>query len=209
MVCTRVMRPRASYFFWLSAAAMASGAASGAESQLSGKSPFMPKASAGAAAPTANAPLEFVGYYEDSAGRLFRVRDTASKKGVWLRLNERSDEPNLIVKQHDEKPNTLTVEHQGRVLTLAAREAKIASSGPLMPAGVSPPPMPSNVPAAVTQSVVLNPTPADEKNRLDSVAAEVTRRRALRVLAEQNVSQPAPAPTPPSAAMPPGPNRPQ
>ena len=207
------MSPRASFFLWLSAAALASGATSGAESQLSGKSPFMPKAASGAAAPTANAPLEFVGYYEDSVGRLFRVRDTASKKGVWLRLNERSDEPNLIVKQHDEKPNTLTVEHQGRVLTLAAREAKIASSGPLMPAGISPPPMPSTVPASVTNSVMLNPTPADEKGRLDSVAAEVARRRALRVQAEQNVAQATPAPAmgpqPPPPAMQPGANQPR
>ncbi len=202
------MSPRASSFLWLLSAAALSCAASGAESQLSGKSPFMPKASAGAAAPTANAPLEFVGYYEDSGGRLFRIRDSASKKGVWLRLNERSDESNLTVKQHDEAQRTLTVEHQGRVLTLAAREAKIASSGPPMAAGISPPPMPSNVPAAVTQSVVLNPTPADEKARLDSVAAEVTRRRALRVLAEQNVNQPAtaPAPAPPPPAMQPAPN---
>ncbi len=202
------MSPRASPFLWLLSAAAMAGAASGAESQLSGKSPFMPKPAAGAAAPTANAPLEFVGYYEDSGGRLFRVRDTASKKGVWLRLNERSDEPNLIVKQHDEKPNTLTVEHQGRVLTLAAREAKIASSGPPMSAGISPPPMPSTVPAAVTQSVVLNPTAADEKTRLDSVAAEVARRRALRVQAEQNVAQ-APVPQAAPPPMQPVPNRPR
>ncbi|MEO6245315.1 MAG: hypothetical protein ABIQ12_07745 [Opitutaceae bacterium] len=195
------MSPRATLFRWMFALAAAACAARGAEVRLSSKSPFAPPGAAGAAAPTANAPLEFVGYYEDKAGRLFRVRDAATKKGVWLRLNERSDEPSLLVKEHDEDQHTLTVEHQGRVLTLAAKEAKIASSGPPMPVGMPPAPLPSNVPAAVTQAVVLNPTPADEKARLDSVAAEVARRRALRVMAEQNVNQPA-ASSPPAPAGP-------
>jgi hypothetical protein len=200
------MSPRALFFRWMFAVAATVCAAIGAEVQLSGKSPFSPQGAAGAAVATANAPLEFVGYYEDKGGRLFRVRDAATKKGVWLRLNERNEDLALLVKEHDENQHTLIVEHQGRVLTLAAREAKIASSGPPMPAGISPPPPPSTVPAAVTQAVVLNPTPADEKARLETVAAEVARRRALRVVAEQNVNQAAaqtpgrPLPLPPGNA---------
>jgi hypothetical protein len=49
-------------------------------------------------------------------------------------------------------------------------------------------PMVSN---AITQSVVANPTPADEQRRLEAVAAEVRRRRALR---EQASLQAASAP---------------
>jgi hypothetical protein len=70
----------------------------------------------------------------------------------------------------------------------------------------------SNVPVAVTQAVVLNPTPADEARRLDAVAAEVQRRRALRdQAAQQNnqgvtapVAAPAmgPVPVPPAAVSP-------
>ena len=41
----------------------------------------------------------------------------------------------------------------------------------------------------MTQAVVLNPTPADEQRRLDAVAAEVARRRALREQATQQLSQ--------------------
>jgi hypothetical protein len=36
---------------------------------------------------------------------------------------------------------------------------------------------------------VLNPTPADEQRRLDAVAAEVARRRALREQATQQLGQ--------------------
>ena len=208
------MSPRVFSIRSLLAAGVALGAAASAAAQLSSRSPFISTPAAGAGtAPTAGAPLEFVGYYEDNEGRLFRIRDVTSKKGVWARLNERSDEFNLVVKQHDTTQATLTVEHQGRSLTLAERVAKIVSGGPAMPA--MPPPMPvqSNVPAAVTQSVVLNPTPADEQARLNAVASEVARRRALRVQAEQNVNQPpAPQPVMPPAnvpAMQPVPNRPR
>ena len=54
--------------------------------------------------------------------------------------------------------------------------------------------MPSNVPSAVTQAVVLNPTPADEQKRLEAVAAEVQRRRALREQATQQGGQMQPTP---------------
>lgn len=201
------MSPRATLFNCWFAVAAASGGALGAEAQLASRSPFAPKAGAGAVTPATATALEFFGYYEDAAGRLFRIRDSVSKKGFWLRLNERSDDPKLIVKQHDEEQRTITVEHDGRTLTLATREAKIVSSGPLTAAAVMPP-MPSNVPPAVTQAVVLNPTPADEARRLDSVAAEVARRRALRVQAEQNVNQPT-AGAPPPPGMPPPPNQPR
>jgi hypothetical protein len=45
------------------------------------------------------------------------------------------------------------------------------------------------MPAAVTNSVVLNPTPQQEQARLEAVAAEVARRRALREQAAQQINQ--------------------
>jgi hypothetical protein len=165
----------------------------------------MPPQSAGGSAPTQSAPLEFGGYMDSpSEGRLYRitVKDPARKTGgpgAWVRLNERNAELDVMVKQHDEsqKPATLVVEHQGKTLTLAEKESKIVSSGAapqMMPQpqpAVAQPPAPP-VPAAVTQAVVLNPTPADEQRRLEAVAAEVARRRALREQATQQVGgQPA------------------
>lgn len=158
-----------------------------------------PQAAAAANAPTQNAPLEFRGIMETSEGVQFRLYDPSTKVGTWLKLNERAPEfGGVLAKQLDDsqKPATLVVEHQGRVLTLAMREAKVVSSGSaaqmMAPQPAAPPP--SNVPPAVTQAVVLNPTPADEQRRLEAVAAEVARRRALREQATQQMSQGTPPP---------------
>lgn len=162
-----------------------------ARGQLASKSPFMsPQAAANA--PTASAPLQFVGYLDTRDGRLFRIHDPARKASAWVKLNEKHPDFDVTVKQHDDGQKTLTVEHQGKTLTLAQREPKIVSSG--SPAQAAPPPTitpaaPANVPPAVTQAVVLNPTPADEQRRLEAVAAEVARRRALREQATQQINQ--------------------
>lgn len=185
-------------FAW-SALAFVLAAAGPARAQLVSKSPFESARSGSAAAPTANAPLEFLGYLEVGQGPQFRLHDPATKQSVWVGLNERNKDLDVLVKQHGREDDTLTVEHRGAVHTLPIRKAKVVSGGPVT-AGVPPPvAVQSNVPAAVTQSVVVNPTPADEARRLDSVAAEIARRRALRNQAEQTVSQPQAAPPAPPA----------
>jgi hypothetical protein len=74
---------------------------------------------------------------------------------------------------------------------------KVVAGGPV--AQPMPVPMPANVAPAVIQTVVPNPTPADEQRRLEAVASEVARRRALRNQAEQTVQQA--QPPPPTPAM--------
>lgn len=180
-------------------------AAHRAEAQLAAKSPFMPPAAGSGNAPTAGAPLEFRGFIETGEGIQYRIFDPAKKTGAWVRLNERNPDWDVLVKQHDGAQKTLTIEHQGKTLTLAEREAKVVSSGTIAQAA---PPiatvLPSNVPPAVTQAVVLNPTPADEQKRLEAVAAEVQRRRALREQATQQVGQMQPTPlTVPPSVIPP------
>lgn len=158
-----------------------------ARAQLAAKSPFIPAAGAVAAAPAAEQPLEFRGYMETGEGRRYRIYDPAKKAGFWVSLNQADKDLGVVAKQHDADQNTLAIEYQGRPLTLAMRKPKVVSSGnaaqamPLPAAGA----VQSNVPLAVTQAVVLNPTPADEQRRLDAVAAEVARRRALRDQAAQ------------------------
>lgn len=159
--------------------------------QIAAKSPFMPPQTANTAGPTAGAPLEYRGFIETSSGRQIRIYDPAKKVGTWVKLNERNPEFELTAKEHDIAQKTLTVELQGKTLTLAERESKIVSSG-AAGAAVPPPvlnPAQSNVAPAVTQAVVLNPTPADEQRRLDAVAAEVARRRAMREQATQQITQ--------------------
>ena len=171
--------------------------------QLASKSPFMPPQGA-TNAPTSSAPLQFAGYMDTRDGRIFRIHDPAKKASTWIKLNEKHPDFDVLVKQHDDSQNTLVVEHQGKTLTLAQRQPKIVSGGSAGQALPPPPPSPvaSNVPPAVTQAVVLNPTPADEQRRLEAVAAEVARRRALREQATQQGGQtPQVAPQPPQAVQ--------
>ena len=206
------MLTRASLICLVAVAAVIPGMRSRVSAQVAAKSPFMPAIGPGsAAAPTAGAPLEFRGYMDVGDGVQFRLFDPAKKAGVLVRLNEKSAEFDVVAKQHDALAKTLVIEHQGRTLTLAMRESKVVSSGS---AGQMLPPPPvlaapggaANMSPAVSQSVVLNPSPADEQRRLEAVASEVARRRAMRDQATQQIGQGGmPPPNPPTN---PGGNRP-
>jgi hypothetical protein len=191
-------------------ALLGAGLAAGVEirAQLAAKSPFMAVPAAAGTAPAENTPLEFRGFMETAGGVQYRLYDPAKKSGIWVKLNERNADFGVVAKQHDSVKEALTIEFQGKTLTLPVRKAKVVSSGNA--AQAVPPaaaPAPSNVPAAVTQAVVLNPTPADEQRRLDAVAAEVARRRALREQAAQQQGRSGPAPGAAAQVMPlPSPN---
>jgi len=185
------MPPRVPFFRSLFAVTLAAAVNLQAIAQIAVRSPFMPPQSAATPGPTAGAPLEYRGYMETGEGRLYRIHDPAKKIGTWIKLNEKNPDFDVVAKQHDNDQDTLTIEHQGKTLTLAERKPKIVSSGAAaaaMPPPVATPPQ-SNVAPAVTQAVVLNPTPQDEQRRLDAVAAEVARRRALREQATQQLNQ--------------------
>jgi len=162
---------------------------------IASRSPFLPpenspveKTEAGAAS------LEFRGFVDVGGGKQFRLFDPAKKQGVWVRLNERSSEFEAVIRQHNEGEESVSVEHQGRTVTLAMRKAKIvadASAPAAPPPSVAPAGPAITVTPAVTQTVMVNPSPADEQRRLEAVAAEVNRRRALREQAmRQSAGQP-------------------
>jgi hypothetical protein len=94
-------------------------------------------------------------------------------------LNEKGYD--FVVKAQDTRADSdsVTVFTQGRTLHLSLRSAKVASA---MAAAA---PAPAAAPTPITQTVVVNPTPADEARRLEAVAAEVQRRRQLREQAQQ------------------------
>jgi len=160
-----------------------------ADSDLVAKSPFMTAATANTAAPTAGAPLEYRGMMETAAGLKVRIVDPSKKSGVWLLVNERYPGFDFVVKKIDADHDTVTIDYQGRPLTLAQHVAKVASAGVPQNFVNQPPNGGAPMPAAITNSVVVNPTPADEQRRLDAVAAEVARRRALREQAAEQVTQ--------------------
>lgn len=165
-----------------------------AGAQLAAPSPFLPAQNAApAGAPTPGAPLEYRGTMETAEGVLYRIVDPAKKTGAWVKLNERESTLDFVVKRHEGSGDndTIVVEQGGRSFTLPLRSAKVVSSGAA--GNLAPPPpalMPAvaNVPPAVTNAVVVNPTPADEQRRLEAVAAEVARRRALREQATQQLT---------------------
>lgn len=178
-----------SLFLRRSSLALALAGAWTARAQLATSSPFLAPQAQATNAAAANTPLEFGGYMDVPGGeRLYRIKDPARKTSEWVKLNEKSPALDVTVKQYDDSRKALVVEHQGRTLTLAEKESKIVSAG-AVPQPVVAMPVANAMPAAVTQAVVANPTPADEQRRLEAVAAEVARRRALREQATQQVNQ--------------------
>lgn len=178
-------------FCRLALVALSAFAACDAAGQVASRSPFVPPQTAGAkSGPTEGAPLEYHGFIQTGEDVRYRIYNPAKKAATWVKIDERNPDFDVVAKQHDGEHKTLTIEHAGRTLTLAERKSKIVSSGNA--AQAMPPPPQLNQPVvapAVTQSVVLNPTPADEQRRLEAVAAEVARRRALREQATQQISQ--------------------
>lgn len=170
------------------AAALCTVVAGRVRAELIKVSPFLPPQGT-AAAPTANAPLEYRGSMEVADVAQYRVTDPAHKVGVWLKVGEREPTLDVTLKQHDGDRETIMIEHGGQTLTLPLRESKV-QAGAGMPQMVAQPTssMPIVSPS-VTQSVVVNPTPADEQRRLEAVAQEVARRRALREQAQQQAQQ--------------------
>ncbi|HEY0946488.1 MAG TPA: hypothetical protein VGD81_14520 [Opitutaceae bacterium] len=174
-----------------------SAALYGDTGNLAKKSPFMPPATSAAAAPTENAPLELLGVLGTGSDALFNIFDPTRKRSAWVRANA-ADGYDFVVRAYDAGGQTVQVEHGGRTLSLKLKESKIqplAANALPQPAPAMGQPMPA----------VLNPTPADEARRLESVAAEVRRRRALRAAAaQQQQQQQQPQPAQP-AKMPPRP----
>ncbi len=168
--------------------------------QVASRSPFLPPQGATAKTATEGAPLEYRGFIETAEGSQYRIYDPVKKAGAWIRINQKHGDFDVLAKAYDNDQKTLTIEHGGRTLTLAERKPKIVSSGNAAQAMLPPPPQNAQpaVAPAVTQSVVLNPTPADEQRRLEAVASEVARRRALREQATQQISQG----NPPQVAIP-------
>lgn len=195
--------PRTPLFFLPLFAALLLGTVTRSGAQLAQSSPFMPAQAAATTAVTEGAPLELRGVMDTGSGLLFGIFDPAKKVSVWSKLNEKDHD--FLVKSYDATNEMVTVQHGGRTLNLAMRASKVASSGQ----ATAPPPMsaPTGMPTAVTQSVVLNPTPADEQRRLEAVATEVRRRRALREQASIQAAQgqtpvvEAPAPAPAAQAQ--------
>lgn len=148
-------------------------------------SPFGTVAPAGQAAAAAG-PLEFRGTFVDRGERFFSIADTSSKRAEWVALNESGRA--FQVKNYDSESETVTLDYQGRSLSLKLRTAKITAMA--MPPPQVAAPAPGQPPTGVVLPAAAPTAPgATEAQRLAQVAEEIRRRRALRQQAQQ---QPAP-----------------
>lgn len=126
-----------------------------------------------------NQPLEFRGISVEQGEKFFSFYDPATKRSRWVTLNEADD--GLLLKNYDEAAHTATVDFNGRPLTLILKSGpKFAQSQPAMappPGAAVGAPLPGQSAALPGMSTKgQNP----EATRLQQIAEEIRRRRALR-----------------------------
>lgn len=169
-------------------------------------SPFLPPAAVNAptVATAADTALELRGIMAAGDQQMFSIYDAAKKMSSWTRLNDTSRD--FVVRTFDAARDTVTVDYQGRTLTLTLHTAKVISAPNVAPQVAAATP-PGAAPQPIGGPVVLNPTPADEQRRLEAIAAEVNRRRMIRQQAIQAnraaAGQPPPPGQPPAGTPPP------
>lgn len=178
-------------FALLAGPALAQTPAAPSLQNLVQNSPFGTATPAGQGAAAAG-PLEFRGTFVDRGERFFSITDTASRRAEWVSLNE-SGRP-FQVKNYDPESETVTLDYQGRSMSLKLRTARITAMAMPPPQAVAQP-QPGQ-PTAVTLPAAAPTAPgATEAQRLAQVAEEIRRRRVLR---QQATQAPAPQNPPPA-----------
>ena len=144
------------------------------------RSPFMPKTEKPAEVQAVeDVQLQFVGVFGFGKLKRFCIFDVASGRSEWQTVGEVGDD--FTIQSYDAGNKSVTVDHGGRSLQLVLTAADVAKSAAARPAAVAGTPG-----TGLVETVRVNPTPADERRRLEAVAAEVRRRRALRQAAAKN-----------------------
>lgn len=142
-------------------------------------SPFRPGQGGVASAEGGAGQFEFRGVVAEADGYSFSVYDAARREADWVKL----DEPGgaVVARRYDPAKDTLTIEHNGQMLALNLKHAPVRPLAAAPPAPVSPPPLPTTgaprTPAAGNAPPTTN---VQEAQRLQNIADEIRRRRALR-----------------------------
>jgi len=175
-------------------AGLALGLLARADTTLAPNSPFAPPDGSSAVAAD-NQPLELRGIMQDGGGYRFSVYDPAKKSGQWVRLNESGHD--FTVRTHDAARDTITLDYQGRVLTLPLRASKVMGVAVTEPA-----PGPRLNGAMPGAGPMPQPGTPEEKARFNRAVEEIKRRRDLREKGpvpmpnSNKVSSPGPMPRP-------------
>jgi hypothetical protein len=151
--------------------------------ELTPNSPFAPVSSAADANATpANSPLELRGILSTPDGYKFNLCDQAGHINVWIGLNAAGQQ--FVVRSQDVAHHRVTVEYQGREITLSLAQPKIMPTSMQQQAMYTPQPqMMGQQP--IIQPGSVGPNPQDDRQRLERIAEEIRRRHALRAAAQQ------------------------
>lgn len=185
-----------------SALGLTSAFAAGQLDSLLSNSPFG-SAKSNQAADTTTQPLEFRGVLEENGQQVFSVYDTATKRSRWVGLNAANED--FVIKSYDAEAHTISLEQRGRVLALTLKSGpKVVQNFPQLP-------QPGMQPGANGQPGQILPNGAvgkgPEAQRLQQIADEIRRRRALRQQPPQmpNAAAPVSASPAPAPGAVPGP----
>ena len=155
--------------------------------ELTPNSPFAPPPSsnADANATTPNSPLELRGILSTPDGNKFNLCDQAGHINAWIGLNE-PGQP-FVVRSQDMAHQRVTIEYQGRELTLSLAQPKVTTMA--MPQQAMAMPQMGGMPPQM-QPGSVSASPQDERMRLERIAEEIRRRRAMRAAAQQQGESP-------------------
>lgn len=169
------MSPHFRFLLWV-LPVLTGASVSGAVSldELVKSSPFMPAGQESVpVAPTENAAVEFRGMITTPTGVLFGLYDRTKQTGAWVGKDEK--DADFVVKSYDPASDMLSVDYHGQKFNLTLSSSKIGSAAPSVPFVVAGAPGTRQA-GGVTPAVAR----VDDQRRLEAIAAEVRRRRALR-----------------------------
>ncbi len=152
--------------------ATALSATGGYAQRLAEKSPFLPPGGKEGPVATENPPLELRGIMGEGAGQLFNIYNPATKTSVWVSLGEAGQ--NFQIRSFDNAAETVSIDYGGRAVVLKLAQGKIA------PLAESRPPPAATTTLPAQPAMAPRPSTPEQVRALESVTAEVERRRALR-----------------------------
>ncbi|HWA29304.1 MAG TPA: hypothetical protein VG734_26875 [Lacunisphaera sp.] len=137
-------------------------------------SPFGQASAPGSQPGSDGSTLEFRGVFSDGGQTYFSLYETASRKSQWVGLKENGLP--YFVESYDPEKFSIQVKYRNQPLALTIKQAQIVVQA--MPVAA---PLPTNINAVPgAPAAAVAPASMDEAARMQQVAEEIRRRRALR-----------------------------
>jgi hypothetical protein len=144
-------------------------------------SPFGSAKSGVSSAGNGGDPFEFRAVLGEDKEVLFSIYETATRRSNWVELNDPVN--GFAVKSYDPAKESITVDYQGKSLTLAIKRAPAVAQVMQQPPQPQQPPSPNGaVPTPgrfMGEGGPVGPTAVDQQ-RIQQIQEEIRRRRALR-----------------------------